>query len=599
MNFCVVFNPAAPPQARAIEGFATAFTTTSGGLRAEAPGVRFVATLTGGSGATVRTEAGPRGWGALVGSPISLARAKVAETLEAAVREGGVSAGAIVSRLDGVYAAILASSEPPALTIVTDPLGLQPVFCARAGERIAFASTMAGAARAAGVPFCEDLAGTGALLILGHLLGDRTPHAAVRRVPPATIVRLDGGAPAQQTYWRVPTPDSYAHAPRKEHTERVRRALDRWYDASRREYPIGTLMMSGGFDSRVVAGLIASRAERPHVVNIRHRDENADADGALAKAVATALRWPVDVVDPSADYFDSTEYKQYVALTEGATGSLFLFIATLGLARIKVHDASWDGLLLGFLNVARYETLGFPPYLAHLTRARGTLNRSGVFEADWLQDCVSTFGAHLAEEQSSWPDSPQGVLGFGLRNRARLRFGPNAVDVLGRVAPVHIPGATREFWEAVSHVPASDRSGGAMHVEILQALAPALTGFPVASGEKLLAPSPKARHRLRVLRLRAEIHRRLIARPRLRRYAAPFLGTLAFNWADSRTAMADARAAADAGTPYRRDRIQHLIAGRDAVSPGDSELILVLNRFRAVAAFARPTAAAQGDPSCS
>jgi hypothetical protein len=503
----------------------------------------------------------------------------VDEVLARAVA-GGDPADAL-TRLDGAFAAFVTDAEG-ALTVVTDPLGLQPLYRARAGGRTVYGSTVRGTLAAAGLPPDEDLAGTGALLLAGHMLGDRTVAAGVRRVPPAVIVRHCGGTVDERTWWRLPT-DVDANAPPAEHVAAIEQALTDWYGASRREYGAGTLFLSGGYDSRLAAGLLAAAGEAPPAVALRHRDENADADFRVARAVGRALGVRSRVIDPPADYYDSDAYAEYLRRTEAMTPSLFLFIATIELAGPAVEGAAWDGLLPGFLNVAPYEEGGFGPYLDRVVGGRADRLRQSPFRAEWLEAALAAARTVLDAEVAAWPDTAAGVLGFGLRNRARLRFAPNPLAVLGARGPVHLPGATRAFWEAVARTPVEQRAGGRMHMALLERLAPSLARLPVVSGPKVLPPYGGSTPASQALRLAARVDRSA-RRGRLRPVASA-LGLSPFAWAPSVRAMGALRRALDDTATHDPDRAARLIGGRAAVEPGDAALLPLVHRQRALEAL--------------
>ena len=562
------------------------------GLRGSASRVRLTVSHSPSARPPLQHASGPHGWCVVFGSPIASQSETVGEVLQRIVEQDAGRAADELTALNGAFVAVHVDAEASTLTVVTDALGLQPLFHARAGARSVFASSIRGAAKAAGLRFEEDLAAIGSLLVLGHLIGDRTVHAGVRRVPPATVLRLRTGKEHRVAYWRLPT-ESDPNASFDEHVGEVERALRRWYHASLREYPAGTLFISGGFDSRVAAGLLTAGGDRPDAVTLHHRDENADADLHVASEVCRRLRLTPAIIDPRADFFDSDAYAEYIGLTEATTASLFLFIATLQLARSHVRQAAWDGLLLGFLNVAEYETGGFGPYLERLTAKRAALLESGIFDPAWIDRCLTALQTVIDEERSAWPDAPEGVLGFGLRNRARLRFAPTPVMVLGSEAPVHLPGATREFWETVSRIPIGLRAHGRMHVALLQRLAPTLTDLPVVSGTKILFPSPRAWSWGGWLRLRGAAGSWWRGRPRAQRYARRVGVRGGFEWKASARAFACIRRALDCPDVYAVDRLAALLAHRTRVGPTDVPLILAVARERGVSAVADHTQASE------
>lgn len=479
--------------------------------------------------AFARTTAGRKGWVAVVGSPIAPSASSVDSIMRQAADGEIDSAESALCTLEGVFTAFRCDLRTGTVSITTDPLGLQPTYLAEHAGSIWCSTRIGDVIHGAQLPSEPDPAGIGALLVLGHLLGPRTYHRRVNRVEPASVVRVTRGGLTTRRYWEFPAM-APADLTGTAAVDAVEESLADWYSSSTREYPIGTLFLSAGFDSRLSLALIHARGDCAQLLTLRHRDENCDAETAIARALVRRIGWPHDVVTPPSDYFCSSAYAQYRQRTEAVTSSWHLFIATLELARLQVKGAAWDGLLPGFLNVTDYERGGFEPYLRHLTapgisRVRG----STAFEPCWTDEVLEEFGALLDAEHRVWPDSWQGVLGFGLRNRARLRLAVNPATILGTRAPIHLPGATRQFWNTVARIPVSERVTGKLHVRLIERLAPALLRVPIASGTKLLPAPHGAPHLHAFLRMRAAAVKQL-GRPKIRRLLAA--GGLAgpFQW---------------------------------------------------------------------
>lgn len=522
----------------------------------------------------------------MVGSPVSREGPPVASVVAQAAVSAAAETKKLLTQLDGSFVALHFERAAGRVTVVTDPLGLQPAYRADGPRRVVVASTAAGAALAAGRRFREDPGATGTLLVLGHLLGSRTIHRDVSRIAPASVLQVEAGSARRETltsYWRVPVgePDN---APLEVHLDGVLEELRRWLDATLGEHEPGTFLLSGGFDSRLALGLLLERGIRPQLLSIRHRDENGDADFRIARKLARRLGAGLEAVDPPPDFFDSPAYQEYVRRTEGATASLFLFISTLVLARKTVGGAAWDGLLPGFLNVAPYEMEGFDPYLARLVRPRlDRLEASGVFHPDWLAATLEAFRDLVQEERDGWPDTPAGVLGFGLRNRVRLRFGLNPVCVLGSRAPVHLPGSTRAFWERVARVPVAQRAGGRFHLELLRRLVPDLLRVPFASGTRLVAGAGSAAPELAVRRGLAACHGAVARRPRLQALLRRARLPVPFRWQGSASALGLLAAATRSPHVYSLEVVEARLKEDSALDPSEERFLPLVTREGAIA----------------
>ncbi len=90
---------------------------------------------------------------------------------------------------DGWFSAAFWDPRSRALVLLTDLVGQQPLYVARTGRRILAAGELKALA-AAGLECELDLAAWSQLLAYEFALGDRTPLAGVRLVPPASALEL-------------------------------------------------------------------------------------------------------------------------------------------------------------------------------------------------------------------------------------------------------------------------------------------------------------------------------------------------------------------------------------------------------------------------
>ncbi len=166
---------------------------------------------------------------------------------------------AALERLRGMFALAIWDRERRTLLLARDRFGIKPLFVAREGRSVAFASEVS-ALLAAGLPRVRDLDP----LALRHYLDqrylppDRTLLAGVTSVPPGTVVEI---GPSRERAWAYPQPVT-SPAPRSI-DEAAESLLPRIRDAVKRQMvadvPLG-VFLSGGIDSSVVSA--AAAAER-------------------------------------------------------------------------------------------------------------------------------------------------------------------------------------------------------------------------------------------------------------------------------------------------------------------------------------------------
>jgi asparagine synthase (glutamine-hydrolysing) len=144
------------------------------------------------------------------------------------------------------------------IRVAIDWLGLFQLYVWRHGD-VAAVSTSARALSVLAGQEVDDAA-LGALAMIGWLPGDATLFAGVRAVPPATVLTLHRGTLSAQ---RFIEPLAFGTSSERspalseavdEMAALLRVALDRYVGA----HPDAVLQLTGGFDSRILLGAIAS-----------------------------------------------------------------------------------------------------------------------------------------------------------------------------------------------------------------------------------------------------------------------------------------------------------------------------------------------------
>jgi asparagine synthase (glutamine-hydrolysing) len=224
------------------------------------------------------------------------------ETLVEALARWGHGA---VPRCNGLFAYAALDRERRRLLLVRDRFGIKPLYLARHGGALFFASEMR-ALLEAGVP--RDVRRD----VLAHAVergwanGRRTPLEAIERVMPGTAVEVDLETLAtSESTWYDPLDAVDPGASSAADVEQALRASVRRRLMS--DVPLGT-MCSGGLDSSLITAL-AAEAGTVHAFNARIVDQPEWDEGRFAAEVAervgvelhtvemTAADWRADLVD--------------------------------------------------------------------------------------------------------------------------------------------------------------------------------------------------------------------------------------------------------------------------------------------------------------
>jgi asparagine synthase (glutamine-hydrolysing) len=191
-----------------------------------------------------------------------------------------------VERLDGMFALGIWDRRRERLLLARDRVGKKPLFYARVGPRVAFASEIKALLQLSWVPREPDWDQLGAFLTFGYAPAPATMYRGIEQVPPGSVLTVDGEEIRERRFW-VGRPDAVDRRPDGETVAAIARHLDE-ATASRMvsDVPLGALL-SGGIDSSLVVGLMSRHAREPiHTFSIGFADDETFDERRYARLVA-------------------------------------------------------------------------------------------------------------------------------------------------------------------------------------------------------------------------------------------------------------------------------------------------------------------------
>ncbi len=239
-----------------------------------------------------------------------------------------------VSWLRGMFAFACWAPQRRRLLLARDPLGIKPLYLARAGSAdagwsLAFASELRAllASGLLGTPHLDPRA-VASSVWNGFVVGPGTAVKGVELLWPGQLVEFDGSGKEtrRQDFWRIPS-----HAPDpimdEEGLAAVLEEGLRLHLAS--DVPLA-VFLSGGVDSSVMANLAQRAAQSPiHTFTLAFEEQELN-EGPVARRIATAI---------------GTEHHE-VVLTEGR------FVENLDAALDSLDQPTFDGLNAYFMSHA-------------------------------------------------------------------------------------------------------------------------------------------------------------------------------------------------------------------------------------------------------
>lgn len=213
-------------------------------------------------------------------------------------------AGAIES-LVGMFAFVFHDRLTNRWIAARDPFGIKPLYLARQGNVVMFASEAKALLAKRHVRAELDLRALAQYVVFQFTLGHRTMFDGIERIPPATYVEGRGDAiVAQRRYW---TPNTSIDIEDEDDVaELVRQVLDDSVRMQlRSDVPLGGYL-SGGLDSSAVCALAARHSDQGLKVFHGRFAEGADYDEShYAQLLATSIGAEIHVVTPTwRDFID-------------------------------------------------------------------------------------------------------------------------------------------------------------------------------------------------------------------------------------------------------------------------------------------------------
>ena len=398
------------------------------------------------------------------------------------------------------------------VTLGADLLGMYPVYWWSDGRVLLAGSSPELFRHHPSFRWSLDLDGLVGILLTSHSVAGRTLMQGVRRLGSGHLLAWPpGSAPREVRQYTLPASTAHFDLPFTKATELVYETLKRAVD---RHVPAGTpvaLSLSGGRDSRLIAGLARELGRAPVAVTFGAAD---DFEMQCAKGVAHALEMPHHTHPVP---FDPTDiqaklHAKWLHCTTGFSslnywhshryvGDLAPFLA-VGYAMDAVIGGShmeWiyaDGVAApSFMNFfSKINAYGVPVGLLRRLLRR---DRFGDRIDEVVQQLQAIYEAYSPfEAQRAWC--------FDLHHRQRFQIANPPWSFSFGAWPI-MPGVDRQVLEAAGGLPAGVLADRRAQDEVIRRWFPTLAELPLdRNGPDTTPLSPRIRHRIQA-GLRARI----------------------------------------------------------------------------------------------
>jgi Asparagine synthase/Glutamine amidotransferase domain len=268
--------------------------------------------------------------------------------LAAALLDRFVAGGPMaLAGLNGVYAALVWEREAGRLTIVNDRYGFQKLYWWLAPDGLELATEPKTLASHPRFDRSVSELALADFLTVGHFLDDRVFYDRVKLLPPASVAVWEGEKLVAQPYWDYELPAAGAaaeagHGAVDEYARLLRAAV------ARRAEPAIALPLTGGLDSRLLAGFLREEAPDLEVVTATVGHEHAN-DVRFGRQLAAALGYPHTFVPVGPSYIADHAEAGVAALDGAGICSTFWILAANQVFESTGTAAAWSGFLGGAL----------------------------------------------------------------------------------------------------------------------------------------------------------------------------------------------------------------------------------------------------------
>lgn len=424
-------------------------------------------------------------WLAIAGLPI-YKYGNLEEKLRGALDDDFRKAVGQLEELDGAFVAVGWNQPSRKLYVVTDFLGMQPFYMLRNDKSILFSTDIRSLTSASDGGVQMDPAGWGAFVSFGHTIGDRTLVTGIRRVPAAWSAIVEPAALTidAHTYWQWPQGNPSLTLSDVD-TGAIAEALKRDCRSYAEYNRPGTMLLSGGFDSRLILAALKDIGVEPKALILDHADELFGIDGRFAARLADVYSIEAQTVSSSRSFYSSPDYLRYLKMSEVTAPSLYLFIAQVAHTLESDIEAVWDGAAVGPTLKAHQPKGAFAEYLREKVSPWNSprwIAARNVFGKVSAQKMYDAFKESLQQELAKYPDSDFGVSQFILQNRNRNRTIPNPLKVYANYALPFTPGFSKDYCTLTMTIPFSVKNDAALARTMMSRHFPAANTVPVVSG---------------------------------------------------------------------------------------------------------------------
>lgn len=206
---------------------------------------------------------------------------------------------AFVERLEGRFQALVYDQRKKRLILGSDRFGHVPLYTRQTSDTLVFATSLIAHQVRSAPALTLDRSAIALYLMYRHFIGQGTYFEQVKLPPIASIISVQRGEVSRRQYWQYRFHESPPWRDAGEHANEMADAFVRSMARVAREPGKMAVPLSGGLDSRAIAGQL-HRLRRDFSAFTFGREGSRDV--AIAKQVTRLLDVPHDIATLRPDY---------------------------------------------------------------------------------------------------------------------------------------------------------------------------------------------------------------------------------------------------------------------------------------------------------
>jgi asparagine synthetase B (glutamine-hydrolysing) len=396
----------------------------------------------------------------------------------------------LIEELNGTFAFAHYDSTTRSLTVVNDRYGFMPLYyCRDEKGSFLFASEVKAILRVLG---SRELnwQSVADFFYIGHMLAQNTLFNGVYAMDSGQVLAYRDGLLKKRTYHDFTRTSLLS--PEEVSTEKL---ADLFVEAVRRrvrEDKPNTLLLSGGFDSRLILGAFNKLGITPELLVLEHGQQAGGMDGKLAAAMAQRLGLEIDFRRALTDFFSSLDALEIFYIQDGMIptwelGGEGLFISEVYPALNNGMGMVWDGLVLDDALGGAHQGFEAQQTLEKFAKKRG-INRlllGLILTPRRFLAADKGFVHRLQGELDKIPPTENRFKLFVIKHQGLRRMAVRPYQLYSAKVEPMTPVADSDFADYALNVPLSLRTNDRLYIELLRKQFPVLAEVPVFSSSSL------------------------------------------------------------------------------------------------------------------